>query len=759
MEHLEVFDKLIKRISEYHPSKNVSMVNKAFEVASKAHGTQLRKSGEPYIVHPVSVAYILADLELDLESIIAGILHDVIEDTVYSYDDIKEMFGVEVADLVDGVTKLDEIEIKFKTSITEESPEKTETEQDKPKDKNLREELQAENYRKMFLAMAKDIRVILIKIADRLHNMRTLKFMSEEKQKEKAQETLDIYCPLAHRLGISKLKNELEDLSFRYLNKNAYYDLSEKISRKQSERIDYIQQVAKQIADRLEQSSIQATVDGRPKHFFSIYKKMISQDKTLDQIFDLFAVRIVLSDVRYCYEALGIVHEMYTPMPGRFKDYIAMPKPNRYQSLHTVIMGPEGEPVEIQLRTWEMHRTAEFGIAAHWKYKEGRDGNSKTSSEEEKLAWLRQILDWQRELSDNKEFLKALKVDLDVFTDHVYCFTPKGEIISLTQGSIPIDFAYAIHSAIGNKMIGARVNGKIVTFDYKLSSGDRVEVITSNNSKGPSRDWLSIVKTSQARNKINQWFKKENKEENIVRGKELLEREAKKKSVNLSELLSNDRKQVVINKFSFQDWNALCAAIGHGGIKEGQVLNRLQEDFEKEAAKNQPTIILENGEQAVIFERNRKKKSGIIVKGVGDIDVRFSQCCSPVPGDEIIGFITRGRGVSIHRTDCVNIIHMDEITRQRLLDAEWQLPDKTSDSVTYQAAIKVISDDRMDLLTDISRILSEEKTPVKQLNARTSNGEAIFDIGLLISNRGQLDRVRTRILNLQGVHDIERATT
>ncbi len=760
MDPNEIFENLIKKIKEYHPSNDLSRVEKAFIIAKQAHGDQLRKSGEPYIIHPLEVAYILAELELDLESIIAGILHDVIEDTVYSYDDVVKMFGKEVADIVDGVTKLEGIEMQLKEkNQPKEHTEGEEVKSDKSKDKNYREELQAENYRKMFLAMAKDIRVILIKISDRLHNMRTLKFMSPEKQKEKAQETLDIYCPLAHRLGISKLRHELEDLSFRYLNHDAYFDLADKISRKQSERQDYILKIVKELTAKLEHSEIESTVDGRPKHFFSIYKKMITQDKTLDQIYDLFAVRIIVNSVRDCYEVLGIVHEMYKPVPGRFKDYIAMPKPNMYQSLHTVIIGPEGEPVEIQIRTWEMHRTSEYGIAAHWRYKEGADGVTRAGSEEEKLAWLREILDWQRDLSDNKEFLKALKVDLDVFIDHVYCFTPRGEIISLSRGSTPIDFAFAIHSAVGIKMIGARVNGTIVTFDHQLSSGDRVEIITSQNSKGPSRDWLNIVKTGQAKNKINQWFKKENKEENIIKGKELLDKEAKKKGLVLSELLTNERKKIVLNKFAFLEWDALCAAVGHGGIKEGQVINRLNEEYQKEQAKLNPPEIKVEQESPSHHDKNRKSKSGITVRGVGDIDVRFSKCCTPVPGDEIIGFITRGRGVSIHRTDCINIINLDEIERHRLLEAEWQLPEKGSEGITYRAELRIICDDRMGLLVDISKFLTDEKISVKSLNARSSDGEAIFDIGMEISNRHQLERVKNKILSLDGVHQIDRITT
>jgi GTP pyrophosphokinase len=763
MEQNEIFEKLVRRIKEYHPSTDISRVEKAFIIAQQAHGTQLRKSGEPYIIHPLSVAYILADLELDMESIIAGILHDVIEDTEYGYRDIALMFGMEVANIVEGVTKLENIETNFKSGgQPDEDGDKERMTfddmiMDKSRDKNYREELQAENYRKMFIAMAKDIRVILIKIADRLHNMRTLKHVPPEKQKEKAQETLDIYCPLAHRLGISKLRHELEDLSFRYLNSEAYFDLADKVSRKQSERHAYIHKIVVEIGSRIHENGIEATVDGRPKHFFSIYRKMKRQDKTLDQIYDLFAVRIIVNDQKDCYECLGVVHEMYTPIPGRFKDYIAMPKPNMYQSLHTVIIGPEGEPVEVQMRTREMHRTAEYGIAAHWRYKEGIDGTVKAGSEEEKLTWLRQILEWQKDLSDNHEFLDAIKVDLNVFTDHVYCFTPQGEIIGLLRGSTPIDFAYAIHTAVGNKMIGARVNGKIVTFNHQIHSGDRIEIITSQNSKGPSADWLSIVKTSQAKSKINQWFKKQNKEENILKGRDLLEKEAARKGYLLNDILSEPRKERVLNKFSLQDWEALCAAIGHGGLKEGQVANRLIDDYNKEQEKIRAPELLK-GDDDDALDKKHKRKSGITVKGIGDIDVRFSKCCSPVPGDEIIGFVTRGRGVSIHRSDCVNVLNMDEIDRQRIMDAEWRLPEKGAEHITYRAEIKVTSENRLDMLTDISRVISEERIPVQALNARTTNSDtiAVYDISLLISGRSQLERVNTRLLNLPGVHDIDR---
>jgi GTP pyrophosphokinase len=742
-----LFEDLLTRIRAYHPAKDLSLVERAYTIARQAHGEQLRKSGEPYIVHPLCVAYILADLELDLESIVSGLLHDVIEDTVFGYPAICEMFGQEIADIVDGVTKLDKIE----TSLTGTQPEKAEAE--KPKDKNYREELQAENYRKMFLAMAKDIRVILIKIADRLHNLRTLKFMSEEKQKEKAQETLDIYAPLAHRLGISKLRYELEDLSFRFLNPDAYYDLADKISLKQCERQAYIQNVVDTLEANFAEQGVTATVEGRPKHFFSIYKKMISKEKTLDQIFDLFAVRVIVASIRDCYEILGHVHELYKPVPGHFKDYIAVPKSNMYQSLHTVIIGPLGEPVEIQIRTWDMHRAAEYGIAAHWRYKEGAGGVVQPGSEEAKLAWLRQILDWQRDLTDNQEFLNALKVDLDVFTDHVYCFTPRGEIINLLRGSTPIDFAYAIHTAIGNKMIGARINGNIVGFDYNLQSGDRVEVITSQNSKGPSRDWLNLVRTSQARSKINQWFKKENREENILRGVDLLEKEARRKGWTLPSLLNDKREVLLLSKFSFLDWNSLCAAVGHGGLKEGQVINRLIADYEKERQREieLPLVRPDTG-------ASRRNTGDVLVKNLGEALVRYSKCCSPVPGDEIVGYTTRGRGLSIHRTDCANILHLDELERLRLIEVEWRDLEHMAVHHTYRADIKVVCDARIGMLADISRVLSEEHIQIRAINSQASRHEIIFCIGLDIKSREQLEKIQDKILNQRGVHEIQRVS-
>ncbi|MCL2708443.1 MAG: bifunctional (p)ppGpp synthetase/guanosine-3',5'-bis(diphosphate) 3'-pyrophosphohydrolase, partial [Defluviitaleaceae bacterium] len=552
-----LYAELIKKIGKYHPATRLTLIEDAYNFALEAHGTQRRNSGEPYIVHPLSVATILAELELDLESIAAGILHDVVEDTSMTGADIERRFSHEIAMLVEGVTKLEKM--KYTSKVEE----------------------QAENYRKMFLAMAKDIRVILIKIADRLHNMRTLSFMLPDKRREIAQETIDIYAPLAHRLGISKLRYELEDLSFKNLDPKAYFDLAGQISEKQTERKAYVDQIVGEINEKMASSNMAASVEGRPKHFFSIYKKMIAKNKTLDQIYDLFAVRVMVGEVRECYEVMGLLHETYLPIPGRVKDYIAMPKSNKYQSLHTTLISHGGEPFEVQIRTQEMHRVSEYGIAAHWKYKENEGSAGETDSEEEKLNWLRQMLDWQRELSDNGEFLDALRTDLSVFKNNVYCFTPKGDVINLTSGSTPIDFAYAIHSEVGNKMVGARVNGKIVTFDYALATGDRIEIITSQSSKGPGLDWLKLVKTNQARTKINQWFKNENRLENIQKGRELLEAEARKKNVSLQELLESGREASVLERFNFVDLDSLCAAVGYGGVRETQIVSRLYVEYEK----------------------------------------------------------------------------------------------------------------------------------------------------------------------------------
>lgn len=734
----KAYEELITKIKKYHPAENFDLVEKAYNLAKEAHGDQVRKSGEPYLIHPIAVANILAELELDKETIIAGILHDVVEDTHYTVEDITREFNEEIALLVDGVTKLSQI------TYTSD-----------------KEEIQAENYRKMFLAMAKDIRVILIKLADRLHNLRTLIYMPEKKQQEKAKETLDIYAPLAHRLGISKIKVEMEDLALRYLDKAAYYDIVEKINRKRSEREKYIADVVENVKIHLKEVDIQAEVTGRPKHFFSIYKKMVNQNKTIDQIYDLFAVRAIVENVKDCYGVLGIIHELYTPVPGRFKDYIAMPKSNMYQSLHTTLMGPEGEPFEMQIRTLDMHRTAEFGIAAHWKYKEGKNAQSMEKSEEQKLNWLRQILEWQRDMSDNKEFMDAIKTDLDVYNDQVYAFTPTGDVINLPQGSTPIDFAYYIHSAVGNKMVGAKVNGKIVTFDYKVRNGDRIEVLTSQNSKGPSRDWLKIAKSTQAKTKINQWFRKQFKEDNITKGRDMLEKYAKSKNVPYSELLTDEYQATVFRKYGFKDWDSVCAAVGHGGLKEGQIVNRLVEEYNKthKIEVSAEDIIREVNENASKVTA-KKSKSGIIVKGIDDLAVRFSRCCTPVPGDEIVGFITRGRGVSIHRTDCVNMINLSDEERARLIDAEWQFIEKVASNMLYKAELQLEGDDRHGMLVDVSRVLTDEGIPIRSLNARTTNNHrSIFNFTIEIKNSEQLSFIVTKLLSIKGVYEVVRTNS
>ena len=740
-----LYAQLMAEIKKYHPSDDYSMVEKAYNLAYEAHKEQYRKSGEPYIIHPLSVAIILAELELDMESIAAGILHDVVEDTEYSLEDIARMFNDDVALLVDGVTKLEKIRFTSK------------------------EEFQAENYRKMFLSMAKDIRVILIKVADRLHNMRTLKYMRAEKQKEIAQETLNIYAPLADRLGISKIKVELEDLCLRYMDPDAYYDLVDKVNRKNSEREAFVKTIVDEIQRGCDEHGIKCEVYGRPKHFFSIYKKMYNKNKTIDQIFDLFAVRILVDTVADCYGALGIVHEMFKPLPGRFKDYISMPKANRYQSLHNTMIGPEGTPFEVQIRTWEMHRIAEYGIAAHWKYKAGKT-DDKENSEDEKLTWLRQMLEWQKEMSDNKEFLDTMKTDLDAFSDNVYCFSPRGDVISLLEGACPVDFAYMIHSAVGNTMVGARANGHIVTFDYKIKNGDIIEIITSQNSKGPSMDWLNFVKTPQARAKINQWYKKINKEDNILRGKELLERDAKKKNLNLADLLTQQGMDMVMERYSFRSWDTVCAAIGHGSLKEAQVINKLNEFYQEELKRHKTAeeLLAERDERIQAqMEANahaaenaggRKAGSGITVKGVGDIDVRFSKCCTPVPGDEIVGFVTRGRGVSIHRTDCINIINLPADDRSRLIEATWNV--SSEQRSYYTSEIRIIGRDRDRFLMDILKVVADDGIAVKSAGARASkNNTAVAELVISISGREQLDILCKKMYNIEDVESIERVTT
>ncbi len=725
----ELYSQLLDTIRKYHPSSDVSQIEKAYSIAAEAHKNQKRKSGEPYIIHPLCVAIILAELELDKETIIAGILHDVVEDTVMTTEQIAAEFSDEIALLVDGVTKLTQLDLS----------------QDKI-------EIQAENLRKMFLAMAKDIRVILIKLADRLHNLRTLQYQSPQKQLEKARETMDIYAPIAHRLGISKIKIELDDLSMQYLYPDVYTSLKEEVMTRLHAGEDFIAQMVNEVRGYMEESDIKAEVDGRVKHLFSIYKKMITQNKTLDQIYDIHAIRIKVDTVRDCYAALGIIHEKYKPIPGRFKDYIAMPKQNMYQSLHTTLIGPGGRPFEIQIRTYEMHRTAEYGIAAHWKYKEG--GNSK-NSEEQKLSWLRQILEWQTDTTDNKEFMSFVKTDLDLFSDQVYCFTPAGDVKNLPKGSTPIDFAYSIHTAVGNKMIGARVNGRQVPIETELHNGDRVEIITSQNSKGPSMDWLSVVKSSQAKTKINQWFRQENKEDNIQRGKDAVAAYCKAKSIILSDLLRPELMGLVLKKYNFANWDALMASVGHGGLKEGQIVNRLLEEYKKEEA-NKLT------EDQIVKKINTPgrgngiPKGGIIVKGMDDVAVRFSKCCAPVPGDEIVGYITRGRGISIHRTDCVNVLCMDEFDRERLIEADWA-DGQVQDSNLYSTEIIIYANDSQGLVFALSKVFNEEKINLTGMNVRVNKqGKATVSVKFEIRSKEQLNKIIAKIRGIEGIIDIER---
>lgn len=731
----ELYATLIEKVLEYHPNTDISMIEKAYHIADKAHEGQLRKSGEPYIMHPLCVAIILAELELDKETIVAGILHDVIEDTIMSDEEIEKEFSPEILLLVDGVTKL--TQLNFQADKLE---------------------MQAENLRKMFLAMAKDIRVILIKLADRLHNLRTLQYQSPAKQIEKARETMDIYSPIAHRLGISKIKVELDDLSLQYLEPEKFNSLKTEIDERLEEREKFIEDVVRDVTECIDEAGIEAEINGRVKHFFSIYKKMVNQNKTLDQIYDIFAVRIIVDNVRDCYAALGIIHEKYKPIPGRFKDYIAMPKSNMYQSLHTTLISKSGQPFEIQIRTYDMHKTAEYGIAAHWKYKENLSGTAR-DKEEEKLTWLRQILEWQHNTEDNKEFMSAVKTDLDLFAEQVYCFTPGGDVKNLPAGSTPIDFAYSIHSAVGNKMVGARVNGRQVPVTYQLKNGDQIEIITSNNSKGPSRDWLGIVKSAQARNKINQWYKQEFKEDNIIRGKELLLEYCKAKGIVFLDYNKPEYQKIVMAKYNFNDWDAVLAAIGHGALKEGQVINKLVEAKGKETKeKMTEEELLEqlnhNGEQ---IHKSLKAKGGITVKGIDDVAVHFSRCCSPVPGDEIIGYVTRGRGISIHRTDCVNVLGMNEVDRTRLIDADWQENAFNSTNL-YSSEINIYASDRTGILFDVTLVFKEMNINVTAVNSKSNsrNEKATITVTFDIKKVDELRQVIAKLRMIPGVIDVTR---
>lgn len=722
-------DVLIQKIKENCINVDLDVINKAFNLAFEAHKEQKRESGEPYIIHPIDVAIILAELGMDTSTIVAGLLHDVIEDTDYTYEDIKEIFSEEVANLVSGVTKITKMEYKSK------------------------EEQQADNFRKMLLAMANDIRVIIIKLADRLHNMRTLKYMSKEKQKRISKETLDIYSPIAHRLGISKVKWELEDLCFRYLHEEEYYDLVNQIAEKRVERETYIAKTIEDLYGKLEEAGIDSDIDGRPKHFYSIYRKMITKNKSIEQIFDLTAIRILVNSVKDCYEVLGIVHTIYKPIPGRFKDYIAMPKPNMYQSLHTTVIGPQGKTFEIQIRTFEMHKTAEYGIAAHWKYKEGDASDSKEKSFENKLVWLRDMLEWQKETSDAEEFMEGFKINL--FTDEIFLFTPKGVVIDLPNGATPIDFAYRIHTDIGNKCVGAKVNGKIVPLDYQLKTGQIVEILTSNSSKGPNMDWLNIAKSNQAKSKIRAWFKKAKKEENITKGKEVFERELKKQGVHYADIAKGESYDKFIKRYNINCMDDLYALVGLGVIIASSFIFKLKEESLAKDEKTKEESLNKAIEESISKAEKRKKENnyGVTVKGENNLMVRFAKCCNPVPGDDILGYITKGRGVSIHRRDCSNLQNLIEEDAQKVVDVAWGV----AKGVAYMAEIQVKTEDIPGVLSDIMNVIMESKLPLNALNAKSAkNNLAYVNIKVKIDTIEQLKELMRKIRKLIGVMDVYR---
>ena len=720
-------NKLLDIVKKNQPNADCELIIKAYNFAKEAHKDQKRVSGLPYIMHPLSVATIVASMKMDTESIIAAMLHDVVEDTDFSIEDVKALFGESVALLVDGLTKLDKISFQTK------------------------EEAEMDNIRKMFLAMAKDIRVIVIKFADRLHNLSTLISMPEEKQREKARETLSIFAPIAHRLGMYRIKWELEDMSLKYLDPVAFHEISEGIAQKRNEREEFISHIKHELKQKLDDANIKCQIDGRAKHFYSIYRKMFTQNKTLDQIYDLFAVRVITENVSDCYTALGIAHELYTPMPGRFKDYIAMPKPNMYQSLHTTVIGHNGTPVEIQIRTKEMHEIAENGIAAHWKYKGIKEGEKDF---EAKLSWIRQLLEIQNDSDNEEEFLRALKIDL--FTDQVFVFTPKGDVMSFPVGATPVDFAFTIHSAIGYKMQGARVNGKIVTLDYQLQNSDIVEVITSSSVHGPSRDWLKFVKTSQARGKINQWFKKENREENIIKGKEILEKEVKRLGVEGADLLTDDYLISLFKRYGYSSVDDLYCSVGYGSIPINKIIARLKEEHRKTTEKKETTLTIENISSVVSPSSLKGKSSdGVVVSGIDNCLIRYSKCCNPVPGDRIIGYITRGRGVSVHRQDCVNIVNAYTIPEEkaRLIEVSWA----TSKETSFNASLKIETTDRPNMLFDIAGVFSETKTPIKTINARSKENVGFFDVTVEINDIEQLEKIITKLRNVKDVIDVSRS--
>ena len=724
---METMEKFLDELLSMNPNINIELIEKAYKKAEEFHQGQLRKSGESYLVHPVEVAKILADLGMDDSTIVAGLLHDTVEDTPYLKEELKIDFGEEVALLVDGVTKLGSLVFESK------------------------EERQAENLRKMFLAMSKDIRVLIIKLADRLHNLRTINYMSDEQIKEKCKETLEIYAPLASRLGIYTMKFELEDIALKQLDPEAYYDLVSQVRIKKEKREENINKVLNEIKESLDDLKIPYEITGRSKHFYSIYRKMKYQNKQLEEIFDLTAIRVIVENVKDCYAVLGIVHTMWKPIPGRFKDYIAMPKPNRYQSLHTTVIGDSGEPFEIQIRTYEMHRIAEYGIAAHWKYKEGvSDGK-----EDVKLAWLRQTLEWQKDMNDPKEFMETLKIDL--FSNQVFVFTPKGDVIELPSGSTPLDFAFKIHTAIGAKCIGAKVNGKMVPIDHTLRNGNIVEIVTSSNSKGPSIDWLRIAQSSNAKNKIRQWLKKENRSDNTDKGKEMLEKYVRRKGYDTQQILRNQYINKCAKNFNLASADDLYTAIGSGGLLLSKVVATLlsfyQDDKQAELKKKEKSENdIENKKKVI-----KKEKTGVTVKGVDNLLIRFSRCCNPVPGDEIIGFITKGRGISVHRKDCTNVLSLPEDERQRFIDVEW---DKQKENMSYDADINIIAEDRKGLFSDLSRLCEDMDVHIAGVNAKSAKDKIVnITMTLSISNTGQMEKVLRSLKNIQGVADVYRATT
>ena len=705
---------------------DINKIKEAYQFALSKHGDQLRKSGEPYIIHPLQVAYILAELGLDSETICAALLHDVVEDTEVTKQDLIDKFGEEVSEMVDGVTKLGKLQ-----SFT------------------LKEQ-QVEDYRKMFLAMGKDIRVILIKLADRLHNMRTLKFLTRDRQIAIAQETMDLYAPLANRLGVYTLKWELEDLSFKYLYPEEFRELVEGIDKKREERLLFINNIMEEIKHELKRQKIEAEVTGRAKHLYSIYRKMKRDNKTIDQIYDLFALRILVNSVKDCYASLGVVHELYNPMPGRFKDYISVPKPNMYQSLHTTLIGPEGTPFEVQIRTWDMHRIAEFGIAAHWAYKDAnKDKKANVIVTDDKLSWLRETLEWQKDMQDPEEFLNTLKTEL--FEDEVYVFTPRGDIKVLPKGSTPIDFAYSIHAEIGNKMSGCKINSKMMPIITPLNNGDIIEIITSEHQKGPSRDWLKFVKSSSAKNKIQQWFKKEQRNDNILRGKESIDREIKRIGMSQTELFKQEYVDAALNRYKYASMEDMYASVGFGAISASKIIARMLEEYRKDHNEEN---IEEKIEELSNKRRigNKQQKSGVIVKGIDNCLVKLSKCCNPVPGDSIIGYITKGRGVSIHRTDCVNA--KDLFNEQgRLIDVEWYSEAKTS----YNVDVEIFANDRDGLVTDIMAIFKNSKIKIMAISARANKEKiAITDISLEVENLDELNQALKQLRKVDSVYEVRR---